>query len=61
MSGGSAHLGGEEETAKGGRYFPPTIAFISGGEREVWAGPSGQRQNGPVNRWRVPESLALGG
>jgi hypothetical protein len=36
MSGGSAHLGREEETVKGGggRYFPPTIAFISGGERE---------------------------
>jgi hypothetical protein len=62
MSGGSAHLGREEETVKGGEIFSTDHRFYKRRrEREVWAGPSGQRQNGPVNRWRVPESLALGG
>jgi hypothetical protein len=48
-SGGSAHLGGEEEMAMGGGgYFPPTIAFIGGGDRGGLGRPLGSAMNANV-------------
>jgi hypothetical protein len=39
MGSGSAHLSGEEETVKGGGYFPPAVAFIGRGEGGSLGGP----------------------
>jgi hypothetical protein len=50
--GGGAHLGGDEETAKRGRYFQALPPLIGGGEREGQGGPLGSATDAGVE----PES-----